>query len=409
MKSLLVMKFGGSSLADVERIERVADIVLQRVRSGHAVVVVVSAMGKTTDTLIAQAHRIASSPNLREMDMLLTAGERISAALLTIALNARGTRAVSLTGSQAGIITDDNHTNARIIEVRPYRVLQALEGGCIVVVGGFQGVSFTKEVTTLGRGGSDTTAVALASALDAKECEIYSDVAGVFDADPRLVPEPKRIPMLGYQEMQELAEAGAKVLHPKAVEFAKLKGTVIHCKSTFAPEAEGTIIANLEGRIKPRIVGIATEEKVILVHVYEECPDTLATVEDVVAFTEERALKVKQVSFHCAHNGGMVGSVIIPEKENYHLAQVLEEMKSRFGTAVDVHGGLSALSLVGAGITERHDILLNAIRLLKEHRIGAVSFHTSSFRISILVKREFFAEAARLLHDHFLRGEDGIS
>lgn len=403
MKPLLVMKFGGSSLADTEKIEKVADIILRRARSGHAVVVVVSAMGKTTDALIEQARRIASSPNLREMDMLLTAGERISAALLTIALNARGVRAISLTGSQAGIITDDNHTNARIIEVRPYRVLRALEEGCVVVVGGFQGVSFTKEVTTLGRGGSDTTAVALASALDAKECEIYSDVVGVFDADPRLVPEPKKIPLIGYQEMQELAEAGAKVLHPKAVEFAKLKGTVVHCKSTFAPEEEGTIIANLEGRIKPRIIGIATEEKVVLLHVYEERANTLATVEDVVAFAEERALKVKQVSFLCAHNGRMVGSVIIPEKENYHLTQVLGEMEKRFGPAIDIHEGLSAISLVGAGITERHDILLEAIRLLKENHISAKSFHTSSFRISILVKREFFSEATRLLYDRFLR------
>ncbi|HNT28965.1 MAG TPA: aspartate kinase, partial [bacterium] len=204
----LVMKFGGSSLADTEKIGAIADIVVRRRRQDAPVVVVVSAMGRTTDGLIEQARDFSQRPDLREMDMLLTAGERISAALVAIALNARGVRAVSLTGSQAGIITDDAHTNARIIEVRPFRVKKALEEGCVVVVGGFQGVSFSKEVTTLGRGGSDVSAVALAAALGAATCEIYSDVTGVYAADPRIVKEPERIAALGYQEMQELAEAG---------------------------------------------------------------------------------------------------------------------------------------------------------------------------------------------------------
>jgi len=409
MNPVIVMKFGGSSLADAEKIEHVADIVVRRRESG-SVVVVVSAMGKTTDALIEQARRFTSDPDLREMDMLLTAGERISASLLTIALNARGVPAVSLTGSQAGIVTDDNHTNARILEVRPYRVVKALEEGKVVVVGGFQGVSFNKEVTTLGRGGSDISAVALASALDARECEIYSDVAGVFAADPRIIPAPVKIPALGYQEMQELGEAGAKVLHPKAVEFAKLKGTVVHCKNTFAPETEGTIIANLEGRLKPRIVGVATEEKVVLVHVYEKHADTLDTVEKVIAFAEERNLRVKQISFHRGHNGGMVGSFIIPEKENYHLSPVLQAMRERFGPSVNIHGDLAAVSLVGAGITERQEFLLETIRLLKEQGIGAGSLHTSSFRISLLVPRDRLAETARVLYERFfVRGEERTS
>ncbi len=402
MNPILVMKFGGSSLADPAKIGAVADLVVRRRDAGRRVVVVVSAMGKTTDGLIEQSRSFTAEPDLREMDMLLTAGERVSSALLAIALNARGAKAVSLTGSQAGIITDDNHTNARIVEIRPYRVQKALDEGNIVVVGGFQGVSFTKEVTTLGRGGSDTSAVALASALDAVECEIYSDVTGVFAADPRIIPDPVKIEALSYQEMQELAEAGAKVLHPKAVEFAKLKGTVINCKNTFAPEAEGTLIANLEGRVKPRVAGIATEEKVVLVHAYEDNAGSLATVESVVAFAQSRNLRVKQIAFHRGRGQGMVGSFIIPEKENYHLGPVLGEMKERFGDTIDIHERFGALSLVGAGITERHDLLIAAIRLLKEHGIGAGSFHTTSFRISMLVDRERLAEAARLFYARFI-------
>ncbi len=402
MNPVLVMKFGGSSLADPAGIGAVADLVIRRRDAGHRIVAVVSAMGKTTDGLIEQSRVFTAEPDLREMDMLLTAGERVSSALLAIALNARGAKAVSLTGSQAGIITDDSHTNARIVEIRPYRVRRALDEGHIVVVGGFQGVSFTKEVTTLGRGGSDTSAVALASALDAAECEIYSDVTGVFAADPRIIKDPVRIAALSYQEMQELAEAGAKVLHPKAVEFAKLKGTVINCKNTFAPEAEGTLIANLEGRVKPRVAGIATEDKVVLVHAYEQNAGSLDTVESVVAFAESRSLRVKQIAFHRGRGDGMVGSFIIPEKENYHLGPALAAMKERFGDAIDIHERFGALSLVGAGITERHDFLIAAIRLLKEHGIGAGSFHTTSFRISMLVERERLAEAARLFYERFI-------
>jgi len=394
----LVMKFGGSSLADTEKIGAIADIVVRRRRQDAPVVVVVSAMGRTTDGLIEQARDFSQRPDLREMDMLLTAGERISAALVAIALNARGVRAVSLTGSQAGIITDDAHTNARIIEVRPFRVKKALEEGCVVVVGGFQGVSFSKEVTTLGRGGSDVSAVALAAALGAATCEIYSDVTGVYAADPRIVKEPERIAALGYQEMQELAEAGAKVLHPKAVEFAKPDGIVIHCKNTFEPEAEGTIIADLEGRIKPRVVGIATEERVVMVRV--RTGD--ATVMEAIRFAEKSGLRIKQISFHQSDDGAMDGSFIIPEKENYHLDQVLEELTARFGAATTVRRDLAAISLVGAGITERHEFLGDAVAILRENGVGIGSIHTSSFRISMLIDRGRLADAARMLYDRFI-------
>ena len=261
--STIVLKFGGSSLADIEKIKNVAKIILNKKKDFDNIVVVVSAKRGVTENLMKDASFFKNvSP--REMDMLLTAGERVSGALMSMALENFGAKAVSLTGSQAGIITDDNHTNARIIEIRPSRVLSFLKQGRIVVVGGFQGVSFKKEVTTLGRGGSDISAVALASALNADRCEIYSDVDGVFSTDPTLVKNVKKIDKLSFQEMQEFSESGAKVLNPKAVEFAKNNNVEIICKSTFEPENSGTVIKNLEGRIKPKVVGIAFQQEIVM-------------------------------------------------------------------------------------------------------------------------------------------------
>ena len=230
--SIVVQKYGGSSVADIAKIQQVADRVAAAQAAGKQLVVVVSAMGDTTDELLALAKRVTESPARRELDMLLSAGERVSMALLSMALNARGVPAVSFTGSQSGIVTNDAHTNARIVEVRPYRVQDELARGKVVIVAGYQGVSYKREVTTLGRGGSDTTAVALAAALDAEACEIYSDVEGVFSADPRLVPGARRLAELSYEEMQELAESGARVLNAQAVEFAKERGIAIYARAT---------------------------------------------------------------------------------------------------------------------------------------------------------------------------------
>ncbi len=233
--SIVVQKYGGSSVADVSRIRQVAERVVLTSRQGHQVVVVVSAMGDTTDTLLALAKEVSPNPERRELDMLLTAGERISMALLSMAIRELGGDAISFTGSQSGIITNDRHVDARIVEVRPYRVQDELARGKIVVIAGYQGVSYKREVTTLGRGGSDTTAVAMAAALGADYCEICSDVDGVYTADPRVVPEAQRIGTLSYEETQELAEAGAKVLNAQAVEFAKERGIAIYARATASP------------------------------------------------------------------------------------------------------------------------------------------------------------------------------
>src|SRR3954466_4164902 len=269
--SIVVQKYGGSSVADVTKIAQVADRVMRTRRQGHDVVVVVSAMGDTTDDLLALAKQISVNPDRRELDMLLTAGERISMALLSMAIRERGGDAISFTGSQSGIMTNDRHVDARIVEVRPFRVEDELARGRIVVIAGYQGVSYRREVTTLGRGGSDTTAVAMAAALGAEYCEICSDVNGVYTADPRVVPNATRIGTLSYEETQELAESGAKVLNAQAVEFAKEKGIAIYARATAGPlpgadpSADGTVVRRNPPRMPGAVVGVASERDVIVV------------------------------------------------------------------------------------------------------------------------------------------------
>jgi aspartate kinase len=243
--------------------------------------------------------------------------------------------------------------------------------------------------------------VALASALDAQVCEIYSDVDGVFAADPNVVDDPMKLRELSYQEMQEMAEAGAKVLHPKSVEFAKAKGTIIHAKSTFVPDGEGTIIRNLEGRIKPRIVGIASEEKVILARCRDEGhAGVIAQVVDSLAAAN---VKVKQISFSDVGDGVTSGNFIIPEKENYHIESVIPSLEASFAGTLHVSRGLGAVSLIGAGINDRYDFLRECLRLLREEGLGPASLHTTSFRISALVPRERVRETVGLLYEFFLR------
>src|ERR1700730_8566173 len=268
--SIVVQKYGGSSVADVTRIRQVAERVMRTRRTGHDVVVVVSAMGDATDELIALARQVSANPDRRELDMLLTAGERISMALLSMAIRELGGDAISFTGSQSGIITNDRHVDARIIEVRPFRVQDELARGKVVVIAGYQGVSYRREITTLGRGGSDTTAVAMAAALGAEYCEICSDVDGVYTTDPRVVPTAKRIGRLSYEETQELAESGAKVLNAQAVEFAKDKGIAIYARATASPlpgadpSTDGTVVRQSAPRLPGTVVGVASQRDVLM-------------------------------------------------------------------------------------------------------------------------------------------------
>ena len=265
---IIVQKYGGTSVESVERIQAVADRVVRAREEGHDVVVVVSAMGDSTDELLAMAHQIAAIPEPRELDMLLTAGERIAMSLLGIAINARGCRAASYTGSQAGIMTDTQHGAAKIVEIRPKRIIEALDAGNVVIIAGFQGLSTSSyEITTLGRGGSDTTAVAMAAALGAEACEIYTDVAGVFTTDPRMVPGARQISRISYEEMLELAAAGARVLSSRSVEYARRHGVRIHVRSSF-DDVDGTWVQevdeSMEGVLISGVALDAGEAKVTL-------------------------------------------------------------------------------------------------------------------------------------------------
>ena len=405
-KPVIVLKFGGSSLKDRECIEKVLDIIVSRVEKGFSVVTVVSAQGKTTENLLAYVRDFAPNGNPRETDMLLTTGERMSAAIVAMALETRGLPAVSLSGSQAGIITDNNHTNARIIEVRPSRVFSLLNEGRIVIVGGFQGVSFDKEITTLGRGGSDTTAVALAAALNA-DCEIFSDVDGVYSADPAIIPEAKKLDWLSYAVMQELSEAGAKVLHSRAVEFAKVRNIKIHCKSTFSPNEPGSVIAGFEMVGKIRKSAVAYEKNVTMIRVFDTSEGG-EHISDVLDFFREKGVAVKQISFSRDSNGRLYGSFILSRKENYAYDSFIAELSARFAGAIEVFEELSTVSVVGDGIMDKPDALLETLDLMKKSQIELFGFHTSSFRISLLVKLADFEKSLKLLHERFSAEDSAI-
>src|SRR5689334_1842875 len=315
---VIVQKYGGSSVADVQKLRKVAERVMRTKQLGHGVVVVVSAMGDTTDELLSLAKQVSPNPDRRELDMLLSAGERISMALLSMAIREGGGDAISFTGSQSGIITNDRHVDARIIEVRPFRVQDELARGKIVVIAGYQGVSYKKEVTTLGRGGSDTTAVAMAAALDADHCEICSDVDGVYSADPRVVSTARRIGTLSYEETQEMAEAGAKVLNAQAVEFAKEKGIAIYARATAGPlpdpdpSTDGTVVRRSPPRMPGTIVGVASEKDIIML-------DGDGPSGDLLALLAERGVAGKQLHVFGAH------ATVAISRENLHDEDRLRE------------------------------------------------------------------------------------
>ena len=381
----MVQKYGGSSVADAGKIGRVAERVKATRDGGKRVCVVVSAMGDTTDDLLALAKKVSPDPHRRELDMLLTAGERISMALLGMALHDRGVEAVSFTGSQSGIITDGAHSNARILEVRPTRIIEALDAGKVVIVAGYQGVSRAKEITTLGRGGSDTTAVALAAALEAEVCEICSDVDGVFSADPRVVKNAARLAELSHEEMQELALAGAKVLNAQAVEFARDRGITVWARSTFQ-SGPGTKVVKSAAR-ELRIAGVAQETDVLVVRAFG------------------KALLDKLTGVLAAHGawprelwseGGSARALV--SLENVHgLPALLRELSALPG--VEAIEGLAVVSVVGTGIGASAEPLERAKIALGGLRRG---LQVAPLRLSFLVPRDSAAEAVRLLHAEFV-------
>ena len=395
--SIVVQKYGGSSVADTIKLRRVAERVMETQKSGHSVVVVVSAMGDTTDELLTLAKTISQNPDRRELDMLLSAGERISMALLSMAIRELGGDAISFTGSQSGIITNDRHVDARIIEVRPFRVQDELARGKIVVIAGYQGVSYRREVTTLGRGGSDTTAVAMAAALGAQWCEICSDVDGIYTADPRLVRQARRIATLSYEETQELAESGARVLNAQAVEFAKDRGIAIYARSAASqlpgndPSEDGTVVRKFGPRLPGSVAGIASEKELVLIQSRE--------VNRLLNVTEEFGVSGKQL--HVITVGSEQDGVsMVVSKENLHqishLQAALEVIPARWNDS------LGAVSIIGTGITASHRRILEGSSALRKLDVYCAGIATSSFRVTWLIEREKVNLVVQYFHQLFI-------
>ncbi len=394
---IAVMKFGGSSVANPEKIIYVAEKVVATKKKGYDVVVVVSAMGDTTDNLLSLARSVNPNPHRRELDMLLSVGERISMTLLSMAIGKLGYDAISLTGSQSGIITNDSHNNARIIEIRPFRITDELEKGKIVIVAGYQGVSYRKEITTLGRGGSDTTAVALAAALDAEYCEIYSDVDGVYSADPRVVENAYKLDHISYQSMQEYAEAGAKVLNSQAVEFAKKKGIAIYCKSTFS-DGSGTIIDKFLSQKRTGVMGVTYEDRIILLQKrFELYKDVRSLFEILDAYR----ILGKQIRFE-KENSGYFLSLAFSTENIYDFDNFRSLVDERFKGSVLIRDDTGTVSLIGDGINQDYANMRNMLDMLSANNIELVGITTSSFRISVIIPSVQVRDTVRELHRFFI-------
>ncbi len=402
---IVVQKFGGTSVGDVTRIRRVADRIARTSRAGNKTVVVVSAMGATTDELVDMAAKISPRPPGREMDMLLTAGERISMALLAMALHELGVKARSFTGSQAGIITDSAHGKARILDITPFRVHDALDEGDVVIVAGFQGVSFdTKDVTTLGRGGSDTTAVALASALGADVCEIYTDVDGVYTADPRLVPDARKLDRLSFEEALELTAQGARVLQVRSVEIGRNNGVPIHVRSSFSYQP-GTMVVPEEDIVEDAIIsGVAhdtSEAKVTVQHVPDR-PGVAAQLFDAIA---SQNVSIDMIVQNVSEDGTTDISFTMPTGEVDQLRGVLDEVVADVGASgVTVDEHVAKVSLVGAGMRTHPGIAARMFSALSDAGINIGMISTSTIRVSVVVDGDEAERAVRVVHDAFELG-----
>jgi len=405
--SLVVQKFGGTSVADPTRLRAVAEHVVRTKRQGHDVVAVVSAMGKTTDDLLRLAHEVSPSPPGRELDMLQTAGERISMALLCIAIWDKGMAATSFTGSQAGIVTDSAHGRAKILEVRADRLVEALGEGHVVVVAGFQGVSRQRDITTLGRGGSDTTAVALAAALGADACEIYTDVAGVYSADPRVVPRAKLLSQVSYEEMLEMAATGGRILSLRSVEFARNHGVALHVRSSFTWEP-GTMVlprqaatskeAGIEQAIISAVTHDASEAKVTI----ERVPDQPGIAAHLFRALADESVNVDMIVQNVSAHGATDISFTVPLADLPAGLKVTEALASEIGAAGVTHDAeIGRVSLVGAGMKTNPGVAAAMFEALADAGINIEMISTSSIRISCVVKGSDLEEAVRSLHTAF--------
>lgn len=412
--SLIVQKYGGSSVADAESIRRVAKRIVDTKREGHDVVVTVSAMGDTTDDLIDLAQQITPIPDPREFDMLVTTGERISMALLAMAIKSLGYDARSYTGSQAGMITDSKHGDARIVDVTPIRVREALDEGAIAIVAGFQGFNRdTRDITTLGRGGSDTTAVALAAALKADRCEIYSDVDGVFSADPRIVPNAHKLDRISSEEMLELAGSGSKILHIRAVEYARRQGVTLVVRSSFSNEPGTTVyIDNSEEESQVEeatIAGVAhdlSQAKITVVGV----PDVPGSAAKIFNIVSQQGANVDMIVQNVqTQNDGVTDiSFTLPQSSADVVLKALNAAESEIGfESIRFDDQIGKVSLVGSGMRTNIGVSTTLFDALSKAGINIDMISTSEIRISIVTRADLVPEAARVIHTAF--GLDGES
>jgi aspartate kinase len=407
----IVMKFGGTSVADAERIKRAARRIVAKRESGYRVVAVLSARGKTTDELIAMAEEVSPAPDPREMDMLLSTGERISCALCAMAINDLGHQALSLTGSQAGIVTDTSHTKARILDVRSERIEAALEEDRIVLVAGFQGVSTSRDVTTLGRGGSDTTAVALAAALGAEECEIYTDVAGVFSADPRIVPDARLLPVVSFEEMLEMSASGAGVLQLRSVEYARNHGVRIHCRSSYEDGPGTVVVAEQETLEQPLVTAVTHstgEARITLLGVPDE-PGIAGRIFGVLADANVNVDMI--IQNEPLADGRRADMSFTVARDDIRIArEALEAVVAEVGIGgVAMDEEMGKVSIVGAGMRSHPGVAAKVFKVLGEAGVNIEMISTSPIKISCVIPGNRVPDAVRELHAAFeLSGEDTI-
>jgi aspartate kinase len=408
--SIIVQKFGGTSVADAERIQHVASRIVTTAEAGHRVVAVVSAMGTTTNDLRSMATTISKRPPPRELDMLLSSGERISMALVAMAIDALGHSAESYTGSQAGIITDALHGSARIADVRPTRILDALERGTIPIIAGFQGVAeSTLDITTLGRGASDLTAIALAAALGAEVCEIYTDVDGVYTADPRLCPQARKLHVVSYEEMLEMAATGARVLQARSVELARNQRVLVHVRSSFV-DVEGTFIREEDERMMEKaiisaVTHDASEAKVTLFAV----PDRPGVAAAVFRPLADIGANVDMIVQNVSHDGRTDISFTLPRDD---LAKSTEAMK-RIAEQVGAEGftkdeDIARVSLIGAGMRSHPGVAADMFETLANAGVNIEMISTSAIRISCIIREDQVEQAVRAIHEHFRLSDEVV-
>jgi aspartate kinase len=412
MSRLICMKFGGTSVADAERIKRAARRIVEKREAGHSVVAVLSARGKTTDELIGMAEEVSATPDPREMDMLLSSGERISCALCAMAINDLGHRAISLTGSQAGIVTDESHTKALILDVRADRIRAALEEDQIVLVAGFQGVSQNaRNVTTLGRGGSDTSAVAVAAALGADTCEIYTDVAGVYSADPRIVPDARKLDTVSFEEMLEMAASGAGVLQLRSVEYARNHGVRIHCRSSFSSEPGTVVLAEGETMEQPLITAVthSVQEARITLTGVPDAPGAAARIFEALAAANVNVDMI--VQNEPASAGGQAEiSFTIPREDLRTGRAALEPLAGEAFAEMATHEEMGKVSIVGAGMRSHPGVAAKVFGVLAGEGVNIDMISTSPIKISCVIDRDCVDSAVRALHSAFgLAGEGTVA